>query len=176
MPLSDNCFPVPVGGVVRMACHSKHRVRDIRSCHGLQPHQTAHSLPVRPISPRLALLSWTYFNTRSRGDVRYRVNTKMTQHAFNEAFCAISNVPNSQSGVEAQPVYQVSSPRLLVGNFVDNAAWKSACLVRSCNPSKKKGRRAGETTAVDQPLLQAYRPARGRRAVRSCVSLSLIHI
>ena len=28
-----------------------------------------------------------------------------------------------------------------------------------------------ETTAVDQTLLQAYRPARGRRAVRSCVSV-----
>ena len=26
------------------------------------------------------------------------------------------------------------------------------------------------TTAVDQPLLQAYRPARERRAVRSCAS------
>ena len=33
------------------------------------------------------------------------------------------------------------------------------------------GGRAGETTAVDQPLLQAYRPARGRRAVRSCASV-----
>ena len=28
-----------------------------------------------------------------------------------------------------------------------------------------------ETTAVDQPLLQAYRPARGRCAVRSCASV-----
>ena len=28
-----------------------------------------------------------------------------------------------------------------------------------------------ETTSVDQPLLQAYRPARGRRAVRPCASV-----
>ena len=28
-----------------------------------------------------------------------------------------------------------------------------------------------DTTAVDQPLLQAFRPARGRRAIRSCASV-----
>ena len=34
-----------------------------------------------------------------------------------------------------------------------------------------QGTALSETTAVDQPLLQAYRPARGRRAVRSCASV-----
>ena len=50
-----------------------------------------------------------------------------------KAFCVISNVPNSQLRLKAQPVHQVNSSRLFVGNLVFNAAWKSACLVRSCN-------------------------------------------
>ena len=33
-----------------------------------------------------------------------------------------------------------------------------------------------ETTGVDKPLLQAYRPARGRRAVRSCASVIPVSI
>ena len=53
----QNCFSVPVGGVVRMVRHSTHRVRDVWPRRGRQPHQTVHTLPVRPISLWLALLS-----------------------------------------------------------------------------------------------------------------------
>ena len=43
----------------------------------------------------------------------------------------------------------------------------ASCCWCSCRPAGV----TAETTAVDQPLLQAYRPARGRRAVRSCASV-----
>ena len=54
---------------------------------------------------------------------------EFTPKRFNKlsmnAFCVISNVPSSQSRVKAQLVYQVNSPRLLVGNYVTHAAWES---------------------------------------------------
>ena len=49
---------------------------------------------------------------------------------------------------------------------VDEVQPASCCWCR-CHPAGV----TAETTAVDQPLLQAYRPARGRRAVRSCASV-----
>ena len=45
-----------------------------------------------------------------------------------------------------------------------NTVWPTPCFVwpfRSTHLRKKRGGRAGETTAVDQLLLQAYRPAGG---------------
>ena len=48
-------------------------------------------------------------------------------------FCAIVNVPTSQSRLKTQPVYQVSSPGLLVGTFATNAACTYfARLARAC--------------------------------------------
>ena len=49
---------------------------------------------------------------------------------------------------------------------VDVVQPASCCCCR-CRPAGV----TAETTAVDQPLLQACRPARGRRAVRSCASV-----
>ena len=43
----------------------------------------------------------------------------------------------------------------------------TVCCWCRCRPAGV----TAETTAVDQPLLQAYRPARGRRGVRSCASV-----
>ena len=50
-----------------------------------------------------------------------------------KAFCVISSVPNSQLRLKAQPVYEVNSSRLLVGNLVFHAACKS--LHASPDPS-----------------------------------------
>ena len=49
---------------------------------------------------------------------------------------------------------------------VDEVQPASCCWCR-CRPAGV----TAETAAVDQPLLQAYRPARGRRAIRSCASV-----
>ena len=62
-----------------------------------------------------------------------RVHTKTIQHALNEALCVISNVPNSELRLKAQPVYQVNSPMLFVGNYVFSAARKS--LPASSDPA-----------------------------------------
>ena len=50
------------------------------------------------------------------------------------AFCAVSDVSSSQPRLKAQPVNQVISPRLFVGNYTPNAVMKIfAGLVRACN-------------------------------------------
>ena len=46
---------------------------------------------------------------------------------------------------------------------------KKRSLYHSSRPASTEA--TAETTAVDQPLLQAYRPARGCGAVRSCASV-----
>lgn len=131
-----NCLPVPLGGVNRVKRYSTHTVRGVWPRHSRQPHQTAHSLRVRPVSSRLALPSLTY--TPAPGVVRIsddeftprpkRLNTLSTN-----AFCVISNAPKSQSRLKVQSVCQVSSSRSFVGIFVDNAAWKS--LYMSSDPA-----------------------------------------
>ena len=50
-----------------------------------------------------------------------------------KAFCVISNVPNFQIRLKAQPVYQVNSPSLFVGKLVFNGARNS--LHASSNPA-----------------------------------------
>ena len=57
---------------------------------------------------------------------------------------------------------QLAAPAVS-SSSVDEVHPASCCWCR-CRPAGV----TAETTAVGQPLLQAYRPARGRRAVRSC--------
>ena len=102
-----------------MAFHSTHRARYVWTCHGRQLHRTAHSFPERPVFLGPVLFSsWTQVRAGGRGDIKGRVHAETSQHAFNESlFRVISNVRDSQLRLKAHPVYQVSSPRLLVGNF-----------------------------------------------------------
>ena len=60
---------------------------------------------------------------------------------------------------------QLAAPAAF-SSFVDEVQPASCCWCR-CRPAGVPA----ETIAVDQPLLEAYRPARGRRAVRSCASV-----
>ena len=60
---------------------------------------------------------------------------------------------------------QLAAPAVS-SSSVDEVQPASCCWCR-CRPAGV----TAETTAVDQPLLQAYRPARGRRAVRLCASV-----
>ena len=57
---------------------------------------------------------------------------------------------------------QLAAPAVS-SSSVDEVQPASCCWCR-CRPAGV----TAETTAVDQPLLQAYRPGRGRRAVRAC--------
>ena len=74
------------------------------------PHQAAHSLPLWAVCSKFALLPWTYFHTGGRGDVGDELTPKQFSMLSMNAFCVISSVPN-----KAQPVYEVSLPRLLWG-------------------------------------------------------------
>ena len=60
---------------------------------------------------------------------------------------------------------QLAAPAVS-SSSVDEVQPASCCWCR-CRPAGV----TAEITAVDQLLLQAYRPARGRRAVRSCASV-----
>lgn len=50
------------------------------------------------------------------------VGGMLDNEVTSKPFRVISKVPGSQSRLKSQPVYQVSSPRLFVGNFATNAA------------------------------------------------------
>ena len=60
---------------------------------------------------------------------------------------------------------QLAAPA--VSSSSDDEVQPASCCWCRCRPAGV----TAETTAVDQPLLQAYRLARGRRAVRSCASV-----
>ena len=60
---------------------------------------------------------------------------------------------------------QLAAPAVS-SSSVDEVQPASCCWCRCCPAGV-----TAETTAVDQPLLQAYRPARGRCAVCSCASV-----
>ena len=60
---------------------------------------------------------------------------------------------------------QLAAPA--VSSFSVDEVQPASCCWRRRRPAGV----TAETTAVGQPLLQAYRPARGRRAVCSCASV-----
>ena len=76
--------------------------------------------------------------------------------------------PRLWFGLPAYDTYRENATRSpsVSSSSVDESQPASCCWCR-CRPAGV----TAETTAVDQPLLQAYRPARGRRAVRSCASV-----
>lgn len=68
--LLHNFLLVVVRGAAQVACHSVHSVRDVPPRHARLPDQSAHSLPVWPVSSRFALFSSISFHTGGRGDAR----------------------------------------------------------------------------------------------------------
>ena len=55
----QNCIPVPLRSVVEVERRITHNVRDSRPRHGRQSHRPAYNPPVRPVSSKFTLLSWT---------------------------------------------------------------------------------------------------------------------
>jgi len=144
--------------------------------------------------PRVTLILYRPFRTILEGcllHVRYRDGARVIRYpclsmfdAFrtfgkqNRPFALASRPKSYRSrpppyprlwfGLRAYDTYRENATRSpsVSSSSVDEAQPASCCWCR-CRPAGV----TAETTAVDQPLLQAYRPARGRRAVRSCASV-----
>ena len=141
----------------------------------------------KPSSPRRVTLTlYRPFRTiLQRRDcllhVRYRDGARVTD--ILAYLCSMLPEPsgnkNRPFALASRPRYYRSRPppypRLRFGlrvydTYSENAT-RSLCSSLVLRRSYSRYHSSRRTTAVDQPLLQAYRPARGRRAVRPCASV-----